>query len=196
LARNIGATADTTNIYNANGKGVSAARIALDVDALTRTANEWATWKEGTPFSEGGEWHVKMTIEEQKDNNVKNAVQYILIHEIAHVIAAIYEIYPTLRESKSPPIMGKHTWVNYSWLWNESEHYFSKYDEDFTQRKIVRYYFGKNIPSNQLGAIYKSMGKTNFETLYGATSINDDWAEDFTTWVHVKERKKPYSLKI
>ncbi|MHC4874098.1 MAG: hypothetical protein ACYTFY_19790, partial [Planctomycetota bacterium] len=37
--------------------------IVLDVDALSRNANEWATWKENSPFKKEGRYKVNAVIE-------------------------------------------------------------------------------------------------------------------------------------
>jgi hypothetical protein len=53
LVRNLGGTAysELLSNYRANKRGF----IVLDVGSLARTANEWATWRERSPFADHGE---------------------------------------------------------------------------------------------------------------------------------------------
>ncbi len=60
--------------------------VVIDKSALNRKANEWATWKESSPFSFDSKSSLSVTIESKKNNNRKNALQYILLHEFGHIL--------------------------------------------------------------------------------------------------------------
>ncbi len=87
LVHNLGGSGFTEAISDASGKP-AAAYVVLDLDVLAqRNANEWATWKESSPFRAGGDTHLIATIESADNDNRKNAIQYILLHEFGHVLS-------------------------------------------------------------------------------------------------------------
>src|SRR6185503_19071394 len=49
-------------------------------------ANAWATWKENTPFKPAPGVSLQALIERDGEDNRKNAIQYILLHELGHVL--------------------------------------------------------------------------------------------------------------
>jgi hypothetical protein len=62
-----------------------AGMLALNVSVLrSQIANSWATWKENTPFSGDPNFRLTMQIARAGENNRKNAIQYILLHELGH----------------------------------------------------------------------------------------------------------------
>ncbi len=89
LVRNLGGTAysDLLRNYRVNKRGL----IVLDVGSLARKANEWATWRERSPFADNKEVQLVATIEPNESNDRSNAIQYILLHEIGHLVGAVQE---------------------------------------------------------------------------------------------------------
>ncbi|MBQ49292.1 MAG: hypothetical protein CMP10_18080 [Zetaproteobacteria bacterium] len=196
LAEKTGSTATTIDLLH-SGSSPDAAVIFLDVGALyDKTANQWASWKENTPFATDGAYKVKMTIAEPSYDNRIQAIQYILLHEIGHVLALNTSIHPLwFSEKKSPPQMADYPFMKLSWNYTNVG-YQSLFDQNFPLRKDVRYYFGKDLPNEAIPKAYANLVKTNFVTLYGATSPYEDWAEVFVTYVHTKVMNKVFRLEI
>ncbi|MEK6705202.1 MAG: hypothetical protein AABZ06_05390 [Bdellovibrionota bacterium] len=59
-----------------------------------RNANEWATWKEQTPFKKDAGFELEAKIEDNINDNRKSAIQYILLHELGHVISVNEYFHP------------------------------------------------------------------------------------------------------
>ena len=90
----LGGTGYTEVVRDADGNP-AAAFIVFDAAVLAqRTANAWATWKENTPFTAGADVSLVARIEEERNDTRRNAIQYILLHELAHVIAVTSGIHP------------------------------------------------------------------------------------------------------
>jgi hypothetical protein len=173
--------------------------IVLDVGVLSRlSANGWATWKENTPFRPQEGWRLDATIEASDQDNRKNAIQYILLHELAHVFSIGANIHPPWTvEPKDVQLTMQYRFFLESWhvdRWHNR--YVSEFDADFAQRTKVVYYFGAKLDAAEMVPTYASLAKTNFTSLYGATRPGDDFAEAFASYVHVVLMKRPWQIAI
>lgn len=52
------------------------------------------TWKENTPFKDSASYRLDARIEADSDDNRKNAIQYILLHELGHALTVGTDIHP------------------------------------------------------------------------------------------------------
>jgi hypothetical protein len=194
----IGGTGFTDVVYDASGNPV-AGFVVLDPSVLLKqTANGWATWKENTPFMPSAEFRLSAEIEGESQNTRKNAIQYILLHELAHVISIGGNIHPSWNiEPRDIASLSSYPFFQLSWTRSEDRsRYVSLFDGTFAQRKDVVYYFGARLPAKKMVGVYGSLEKTNFVTLYGATQPGDDFAEAFASYVHTVLMKRPFAIRI
>ena len=70
-----------------------------------------------------------------------------------------------------------------------------EFESDF---KSVRYYIGddQKIDATNKLALYRSLAKSRFPSLYGVTNVWDDFAEGFVIYYHTKILKKPFSIEL
>src|SRR5574340_1005305 len=69
--------------------------IVLDIDVLSKsTANAWAAWKERTPFVPDPRYRLDAIIEANGQDNRKNAIQYILLHELGVILSMGEKFHP------------------------------------------------------------------------------------------------------
>ena len=194
----IGGTGFTDMVFDANGTPM-AGFVVLDPSVLMKQkANEWASWKENTPFMSGPEFRLTAEIETASQNNRKNAIQYILLHELAHIISIGGTIHPRWDTApKDLPSLSSYSYFQLSWTRSkDGNNYESLFDKDFPQRRYVVYYFGARIAAGQMLRVYEALERTNFVTLYGATRPGDDFAEAFVTYVHTILMKRPFAVRI
>lgn len=177
----------------------SYAVIVLDREVLLkRKANEWASWKENSVFQpqkDGFKLH--LTIESKKNNNVQNAVRYLLLHELGHVLGLVSGAHPSWSPS-GKAIVADYDFMNLSWQ-NHHENPVSLFDKSFPERKKIRYYsFGKaQLTNKQIPVVYRKLQQTtNFVSLQGAANVWEDFAESFVTYVHVLIDKKIWQVRI
>ena len=195
---NLGGTGYTDQIFDADSNP-TAGFVILDPSVLGKqTANAWATWKENTPFKAQPDFRLVAEIEKKPQNNRKNAIQYILLHELAHVLAINEKIHPSWTiEPKDIPSTVDYPFFLLSWSISKADNRFvTLFDEAFRQRKDVVYYFGAKLPADQMVDTYDNLGSTNFATLYSVTSPGDDFAEAFASYVHTVLMKKPFEIRI
>lgn len=195
LVSDLGGSGYSEYVSDENGL-VVAALVVLDVNALDRTANQWATWKESSPFHFSKMEQFFATIESPTDDNRKNAIQYILLHEFGHVLAAGSPLLPPggvyPKEIVVKPDMN---FFNLSWAINKNE-FVSRFDANWKIRPKIHYYANQDqqIDSSLGIEAYRGLLKTNFSTLYAATHPADDFAETFANYVHVVLMSKPWKI--
>jgi hypothetical protein len=173
--------------------------IVLDAGVLAgRTANEWATWKESSPFASEPGWQLQARIEPDAQDSRRNAIQYILLHELGHVLAIGGNAHPpwSIAPKDAGPVEA-YPFFNLSWQVDRAgNRYASLFDGAFPLRKEVAYYFGPKLRASQMEAAYTQLAATNFPTLYAATRPGDDFAESFASYVHVVLMKRPWEITI
>jgi len=199
LINDLGGSGYTDYILNEKGEPV-ASFVVLDVSVLQkRNANEWATWKEQTPFKKDAGFELEVKIEDNINDNRKSAIQYILLHELGHVISVNEFFHPPWEvDPDSLKNVERYAFFNESWKIDGAQNRFvSRFDSTFfADRTNVVYYFGAKLNNDQMIGVYDKLEKTDFVTLYAATNPGDDWAESFVTYVHGVLMKKPFQLTI
>lgn len=191
----LGSSGFTDRIVDAAGRPVGA-WIVLDLGVLSqRSANVWATWKENTPFKPDGVNTLTATIETPANDNRKNAIQYILLHEMGHALSVGRDITPGWWMPPFNPSPVKYPFFTVSWRL-EGEEYAPRAEDDFPSRSKVVYYLGPRFGTDQSVPVYGELAKTNFPTLYASTNPYDDFAESFASYVHTMIMHKPFEIRF
>lgn len=196
FADDIGGTGFSDSINDPTGKR-ALGFIVLDPSVLAkRSANAWATWKDNTPFSPDPRWSLTEQIEDSQRNTPPYAMQYILLHELAHVFSVGTAIHPSWNlDPREITSTRGFDFFNLSWYIRNGAYSPLPYS-DFPLRKDVAFYFGAKLKGAQMRGIYDALEKTTFPTLYAATNPGDDFAESFANYVHVVMMKRPFEIRI
>ncbi|BBB59884.1 hypothetical protein UNDKW_1611 [Undibacterium sp. KW1] len=197
LGRGLGSSAVTDVVAGPDGKVLGLVTL-MDADAfLGRTANDWASWKENTPFLTGSAFQVHLQIETVENDNRKNAMQFLLLHEFGHVMTANSEFLPDWwigsQKFKSTE---EYSFLSLSWQIAMNGDIIPLLRHDFEHRKNLHFYSDQQVAGDLIPDIYKALEKTGFSSLYAATNAYDDFAEAFAMYVHSVMMGKPYRLSI
>ena len=198
FVQDLGGTAYTDYVAGDSVR-LAAGFVILDMDVLgTRIANEWATWKESSPFMANPMYRLEAEIERDGGNTRRNAIQYILLHELGHVLSIGKDLHPPWELPVSPDRSpDKYSFSRLSWMMDEAgKKYTSLFEREFSNRKDVVYYFGAGLPAGQMVSTYEQLEQTNFPTLYAATKPEEDFAESFVSYVHTVLMAKPFEIRI
>jgi hypothetical protein len=170
--------------------------VVLDHTVLARqTANAWATWKDNTPFRPDPAWRLETRISAGADDNRMRAIQYILLHEIGHVLSIGATVHPPWSADPKGIEPSRYDFFGLSWLVKDGR-YATRFDADFPRRRDVRFYFGAKLEGADMPSVYESLEKTSFPTLYAATHPADDFAESFASYVHVAMLGRDHEVRI
>jgi hypothetical protein len=188
----LGSTGVTDIVLRENGEALGSV-VLLDVESLVqRTANEWATWKENMPFSPAHGITVKTSIAEPVDDNRKNAIQHLLLHEFGHVLSAGEAFVPDWWLGL-PNLPGDRAYPFLSLAWQiaDGRSVVPIPPNDFPRRERIDYYTGARLSGDDACDIYAALQASSFPSLYAATNVYDDFAESFAIYVHSILMKRP-----
>lgn len=194
----LGGTGYTDYVFDQSSKPV-AAFVVFDAAILSRqSANAWATWKENTPFKSAAGYKLDARIEADRDDNRKNAIQYILLHELGHVLSIGADVHPPWNiRPRDVGRSAKYPFFDLSWtIDRKADQYRSFFDAAFPQRTNTVYYFGAKLSAADIVPAYARLKNTNFPSLYAATRPGDDFAESFASYVHVVLMHRPWQITI
>jgi hypothetical protein len=194
FVNDLGGSAYTENLADQGHSG--ACFLVLDVGVLDRPANEWASWKESTPFAPDPAMSIVATIGPPDQNTRRLSVEMLLIHELAHLVGLGKEMHPKWH---LPPQKVAADYPFFVLSWDvRGDQTVSLFDEVFPARVNVHYYSmpGDKLPMANAPSIYSALEKTNLPTLYGAQNPLDDFAESLATYVHTQMLKRPWQIQI
>ena len=167
--------------------------IIIDSSVINKKANDWITYKERSAF-QLGDISLQIQIENETDNTIDNALRYILLHEMGHIISNTLGISPDLR--MATPDYKEYPFFNEIWISEKESNYDTK---TFPFRSKVKFY---SSDSSALkldlvwDQVYPILNKTRFTTLYAATNALDDFAEAFVSYIHCILDNRPWELTL
>lgn len=170
--------------------------IVMDVGSLDKRANEWISWRENSPFATKGTYRIEAEIEEEGRDARKAAIQYILLHEVGHIVGVAKGAHPNWFVGGPPE---QWPFTRLSWLtFVGGLQGTSRFDDTFTERSNVKYYTFEDAPltSGEIYEVYDHLLKTDFVSLYAATNMYDDFAETYAMYVHVVLQQRPWKVTI
>jgi len=194
LGRNIGSSGVTDIVVDKVDGRILGCVVLLDVDAFAgHTANSWASWKENLPFEMEGGIALDVVIAEPERDTRAGALQFLLLHEFAHVL--------TLDASFLPPWWAQapdapFPFLDLSWETTPLGRFAPRPGRDFALRAELDFYGNNKLPNEAILTAYSGLEGSDFPSLYGATNPYDDFAECLATWVHAEVMGRPLRLQV
>jgi glutathione synthase/RimK-type ligase-like ATP-grasp enzyme len=182
----LGSSAITDVIAYPNGD-IIGAFITIDLDAFAdRRANEWATWKENNPFSGDTDIQLEVIVAEGIDDSRRTAIQYNLLHEFAHIMAAESDLLPNWwKEWSEIDDFDRYRFLRLGWVLDDEGNLCSSSDQkDFPLRRHIKFYEREKLPRRDIPAVYRQLETSTFPTLYASINPHEDFAECFATYIH------------
>ncbi|MDX1961390.1 MAG: hypothetical protein SFU98_22665 [Leptospiraceae bacterium] len=188
FSENLGTTGLTSFVYDKNLKPVGGI-IFIDSNLVKLSGNEWISYKENTVFIQG---KYKLKIEIDNGNSKFSALEYILLHELGHIVSVVDGIVPDFtlekRNFKSFPF--------FHGVWSE-EKVMTELSTKYPELKKIKFY---SKPELKLDVdaleIYSILEVSPFPTVYSTINADDHFAESFVSYLHTLVGKKPWRLTI
>ena len=196
FARGLGCSAVTDVVVH--GADVIGCAIVLDVDVLgARNANAWASWKENGPFSSSGSGALSAVIEVAEHDVRQNALQFILLHELGHVLGTAGRFLPDwwIDPRELGPARD-YAFLDLSWQIDAAKRIVPSPKGAFAMRDALVFYGTGRLGEHDVVAAYEALNATSFATLYATGNPYDDFAECFALYVHTVLMGKPYEIEI
>jgi hypothetical protein len=191
ICSNLGGTGISGFVYD-NDKVVGG-YIIIDGDMIYKKANEWISYKESSVFKNSNPSNLSIKIAESDNNTEEFALNYILLHELGHIISQTMSVLPDQRDKFRD--FTKYEFTKNIWL-NEEV---SMYDDTiFQSRNKLKFYSTNSEFEIDTNAedIYNSLNKTSFPTLYSAMNPDDYFSECFVSYITIYIYKQPWILTI
>lgn len=205
-------TATTEGVWSAPG-GWGHAYIVLNLSALDREANAWATWKEQSAFRPAAGYALRFTLEPPGTDDREGAVRFIVLHELGHVLGLGLGVHGYWDDDPAPPAPAVPTappglpplspfaalsWARVPGEAGEAPALRSRHAAAFPGPHFVDFYrFDQaRSPLADAPALYAALARTDFPSLYGSLQVYDDFAEAFAIHVHTALLGKPYRVEV
>lgn len=174
--------------------------VLVDVETFQgRSANEWATWRENTPFLALADEdpRVSVVIAPASANDRCGSLQYVLLHEFGHVLTAANELMPDWWAAPADFAQTReYRFLPFSWQIDPAGKISPLAEDACPRADRLVYYARPQLPAGEIPALYEFLGRSPFASLYGSTSVYEDFAECFCTYVHRVLLKRPHELQV
>lgn len=164
--------------------------VAIDASVLPLGASEWLTRRDRTCFDAAGS---ALRVEFDLGGDV-SALAYVLLHEATHIVDLCEGITPEVLPGGRAAPPGRHGPFT-AGVWSEPWLPAPRY-RDEARACVLFYAAPPRVPVARAEAVYASLGRTPFASLYAARNWRDDLAE-YATLYHLTEvLKHPYRIVI
>jgi len=190
-----GASAASGVIAGPEGELIGAF-VAIDAGAFAgATANRWFERRENLPFEPSAGLRLEARIAEDADDDRVGALQFVLLHEFGHVLSACRGLAPMWwraanRAAPAYPLL------DLCWQAAPDGRFAPRAAHDFPLRERLVYHGAARLSLEDAEDLYRSLGRTGFPTLYAATSVHEDIADSFASYVHVRLMGRPLEHRL
>jgi hypothetical protein len=204
LVRDLGGGTGYMDVVAGADGSAAGGFIVLDEGALSRTANAWASWRENSAFQPGAGWHIEVGIEASENDTRVNAIRYILLHELGHVVDAVLGVTQigggntqNIADNGFYVLSWTHPPPSQTTVLHGDENR-SRFDDAWPDRQKLGFYsFDASVFGiDDVVPLYEWLKGTNFPTLYAASSSAEDFAESFVNYVHVVMDGRPFEIRL
>lgn len=163
--------------------------ITVRAGIFRETASEWATKKERTCFDLSGS-PLSVSI----DAGPMDSLAYVMLHESTHIVDAALRITPDpLPEGRGPDEVPPTEFTR--GIWSRLTLPSPRYRDSLLQGTVF-HADGKVLPIAKAKALYASLQKTPFASLYASHAWTDDLAEYLAIYHWTQVLKQPYRIII
>ena len=170
--------------------------VAIDAAMFAGTgANAWFEARENMPFAPAAGMCLAARIADPAHDHRIAALEYVLLHEAGHVLAACKALAPVwwrpaLAPAPSYPLLDP------CWQAARDGRYTPRRGHDFPQRAQLVFHGAPRLSLHDAEAAYAALARSGFPTLYAATGIYEDIADSFAAYVHVCLMRRPLEHRL
>lgn len=172
--------------------------VVLNLTALARPANAWATMREGSTFHSAGDTTIEVILEPPESDTPQSALRFIFLHELGHVLGMGLGVHGHWAVPATFAITLESPFTRNSWRGQVADGPFSPAKQAFPLLTQLRFYRFEEAPLPRTVAplVYGQLARTDFPSLYGTLDPYEDFAESFALYVHTRLLGKPYAVVV
>jgi hypothetical protein len=166
--------------------------ITINAAILRQNISEWLTQKEQTCFDAAGS---PLSVSVDAGTRL-DALVYVLLHEATHVVDMCLRITPEIpRDGQSGGGGEVHHGAFTDGVWSAPSVPVPRYRDPL--RESVQFYAARGpLPIDRAEAVYASLRRTPFASLYGGRHWADDLAEYVTVFHLTEKLGQPFRIVI
>lgn len=182
--------------HNAHGRLIGGC-ILLNLDALERTANSWASWREGSAFRADERYRIRVTLEPPATDSKENALRFVFLHELGHILGMAAGVHGFWAAPQTWWLTIRSPYTGLSWKTDGSQ-WLSPGKRRFPVLGLPRFYRfeASPLPLSAAPQVYRALSETNWPSLYGSIDPYEDFAEAFAIYVHTRMLGRPYRVDL
>lgn len=175
----------------ADNNGVFYYHMILNSDLLTRSLDDWLSWRENSFFAAGSPWSIRV-----RTGTDYRALLYGLLHEGGHVVDIEYHVTPYVDDLHRKVLKQQSEVSDFTrGVWEGQNKPVAAYDFNNQDRLNVYGIFDRElVPGSEMQTMFLQLRKTPFVSFYGGTSWLEDFA-DLITYHHI-ERNMGGAIRV
>ena len=172
--------------------------MLLNLTALARSANAWATMREGSAFHSANGTTIQVLMEPPETDTPQSALRFIFLHELGHVLGMGMGVHGHWAVPATFAITGESPFTRKSWRGQGADGPLAPAKLTFPLLTQLRFYRFEEAPLPRTAAplVYQQLAHTDFPSLYGTLDPYEDFAETFALYVHTRLLGKPYAVVV
>lgn len=188
----LGSSAFTENLSGPERASI----MVFDRRVLELDANSWATKKELTVFEQVPPNTFSVRLRQSKENAPGLGLRYLMLHELGHVVAYAQRLHPTAGSGDfDETAFSRLSWQPHTR--SDGVRTSGKLKPELDPKFTFGFYGTTfRVPVARAQVLYELASKNCFATLYAMTSVDDDFAEAFAMYAHMKLQNGVYSVSI
>ena len=140
---------------------------------------------------------LQVSIETAEQDNSRNMLQFLLLHELGHVLTAGRGFLPDWWTDPADLLgPGAYPFLDLSWRVNERRQIVPRAGHEIAGHDLLAYYARPRLNHFDIPRLHTSLSQSAFATLYGATNAYDDFAECFALFVHCEMMGRPFNVEL
>ncbi len=171
--------------------------VLLNLDALARSANAWASWRERSAFRADDPYRLQVTLEPAATDTVENALRFLFLHELGHVVGMAAGVHGFWAAPETWPTTVHSPFTRLSWS-TDGNRWHSPWQQRHPVLTLPRFYRFETapLPLSAAPLVYRALGGTNWPSLYGSIDPYEDFAETFALYVHTRLLHRPFRVDL
>jgi len=138
-----------------------------------------------------------LRLEPPATDNIDNAVRFVFLHELGHIVGMVAGVHGFWAAPETWGFTARSPFTRLSWN-TDGRSWISERKRRhpvLAQPRFYRFRYAP-FPASAAPIVYRTLGLTNWPSLYGSIDPYEDFAETFAIYVHTRLLRRPYRVDL